>query len=766
MTMSAYDFLSQWFETDPLKATMAASGIIGTFQGVKSPGTAYVLLHHYMGEIDGAFRAWGIPKGGTGGISNAIASAARANGAEIRTEAPVARIQVGGGRATGVVLESGEELEAASILSSVDVRRTFIDLVEPGSIDDEFEAEVRRFKFRGSSGKVNMALDSLPSFTALPGEGEHLRGAISISPSVDDMERAYDDAKYGRFSAQPYIDIVIPTLVDPSMAPPGKHVMSCFVQYAPYNLDPSLGALGRPARGVRRRGRQPDRRVRAGPALEDPPPPGDDAARHRADDGPDRGQHLPGRALARAAVLQPAGAGLGPLPDADQDLWLCGSSTHPGGGIMGANGRIAALELLRSKGTPLVTGPRPDPAWDAVVIGGGHNALVTAAYLAKGGMRTLVLERRDRVGGAADTTQLAKGIRVPTLAHTVGRLRPSVQKDLRLSRHGLSLVAPDVRVFAPSAGRQRGDALDGRLEDRRGPPRRTRSTTRTNTRSSTSAIRAIGRFLDDLGRTTPPDIKSPGLGDAISGLRLGKSFKGLGRDGSRTVLRVLPMAIADLVAESFENDAVRAALAWRGVRYGAVGPWSAGTAAMLLGDAAGNDGGAAGETVFARGGPGALAEALAAAAREAGVDDSHVRGGHADHLPRRPGDRRRARGRRGDPGRRRRLGRSTRSARSSTSSTRWRSGRRSAGAPATSGRRASWPRSTSRSGSCRSSRPPAATRRSSAAGSSSRPGSTPWSAPSTPRSTAAGASTRSSRRRSRRSPTRRWSRARRPARTS
>ena len=202
MTMSAYDFLNQWFETDPLKATMAASGIIGTFQGVRSPGTAYVLLHHYMGEIDGAFRAWGIPKGGTGGISNAIASAARANGAEIRTEAPVVRIRVQGGARQRRRPRSGEELEAPTVLSSVDVRRTFLDLLEPGSIDDEFEAEVRRFKFRGSSGKVNMALDALPSFTALPGEGEHLRGAISISPAVDDMERAYDDAKYGRFSAR------------------------------------------------------------------------------------------------------------------------------------------------------------------------------------------------------------------------------------------------------------------------------------------------------------------------------------------------------------------------------------------------------------------------------------------------------------------------------------------------------------------------------------------------------------------------------------
>src|SRR6476620_4301471 len=158
MTMSAYDFLNQWFETDPLKATMAASGIIGTFQGVRSPGTAYVLLHHYMGEIDGAFRAWGIPRGGTGGISEAIASSARSFGAEIRTEAPVARISTKNGHATGVVLASGEELRADAILSSLASRQPFLNLLEPGSLDPSFATEVRRFKFRGSSGKVNLAV--------------------------------------------------------------------------------------------------------------------------------------------------------------------------------------------------------------------------------------------------------------------------------------------------------------------------------------------------------------------------------------------------------------------------------------------------------------------------------------------------------------------------------------------------------------------------------------------------------------------------------
>ena len=258
-------------------------------------------------------------------------------------------------------------------------------------------------------------------------------------------------------------------------------------------------------------------------------------------------------------------------------------------------------------------------SWDAVVIGGGHNALVAAAYLARGGLRTLVLERRERLGGAADTSELGPGIRVPTLAHTVGRLRPSIQRDLGLGKHGLSLIAPEVRVFAPRAD---GGAVTlwsdvaATFEGLRAVSAADAAAYPTFDRD----LRALGRFLDELARSTPPDVASPKLGDALAGLKLGRSFRGLGRDGSRAILRVLPMAVADLVAESCETDALRAAIAWRGVRYGAVGPWSAGTASVLLMDGAGNDGGAAGETVFARGGPGALSDALAAAARAAGAE--------------------------------------------------------------------------------------------------------------------------------------------------
>ncbi|MFL5756723.1 MAG: phytoene desaturase family protein [Chloroflexota bacterium] len=348
MTMSAADFLDQWFETDPLKATMAASGIIGTFQGIRSPGTAYVLLHHYMGEIDGAFRAWGIPKGGTGGISEAIASAARAAGAEIRTETPVARIRMRGDRATGVTLADGEEIDSSAVLSSVDAKVTFLDLVEPGTLDTSFEDEVRRIKFRGSSGKVNLAIDGLPDFTSLPGQGEHLRGAISISPSMDEMEQAYDDAKYGRWSRRPYIDMIIPTLVDPQMAPPGKHVMSCFVQYAPYQLDPSLVSWddNREAFGDT----VVDRIAEFAPNIRDVI-----VGRQvltpldiERTIGLTEGNIFQGELSLEQLFFNRPVPGYARFRTPIRDLWLCGSATHPGGGIMGANGRLAAIEVLKT----------------------------------------------------------------------------------------------------------------------------------------------------------------------------------------------------------------------------------------------------------------------------------------------------------------------------------------------------------------------------------------------------------------------------------
>ena len=345
MTMSAADFLDQWFETDVLKATMSASGIIGTFLGVRSPGTAYVLLHHYMGEIDGAFRAWGFSRGGTGAISNAIASAAREAGVEIRTEAPVAKILVKNGRAAGVVLESGEEIQAAAVSSSVDPNLTFLKMIEPHELPGEFLDEVRRYKYRGSSGKVNLALDALPEFTCLPGTGLHLRGAISISPSVDYMERAYDQAKYGEFSRHPYIDIVIPSLTDPSVAPPGKHVLSCFVQYAPYTLregnwDASREAFGDAVLDTIAEHAPNLKKIIIGRQVLTPL----DMERMI---GLTQGNIFQGElSLEQLFFLRPV-PGWAKYRTPVRHLYMCGSATHPGGGIMGAPGRLAAMEILK-----------------------------------------------------------------------------------------------------------------------------------------------------------------------------------------------------------------------------------------------------------------------------------------------------------------------------------------------------------------------------------------------------------------------------------
>lgn len=347
LTMSAVDFLDQWFETDALKATMSASGIIGTFLGVRSPGTAYVLLHHYMGEIDGAFRSWGLSRGGTGAVSNAIAGAARRFGAEIRTEAPVAHILTRAGRATGVALANGDEIHADIVVSSVDPRLTFERFLDAKELPDEFMEGVRRYKYRGSSGKVNLALDALPDFICLPGPGEHLRGAISISPSVDYMERAYDEAKHGAFSSRPYIDMVIPTLSDSSLAPPGKHVMSCFVQYAPYHL--KAGDVWDDAR-----------REAFGDAVIDAiavhAPNIRNIIRHRQvltpldierEFGLSEGNIFQGElSLEQLFFLRPV-PGWAQYATPIQKLYMCGSATHPGGGIMAAPGKNAAEKILK-----------------------------------------------------------------------------------------------------------------------------------------------------------------------------------------------------------------------------------------------------------------------------------------------------------------------------------------------------------------------------------------------------------------------------------
>ena len=303
-----------------------------------------------MGEIDGSFRAWGLSKGGTGQVAVAIADAARSFGAEIRTEAPVSEILVKDGAARGVVLEGGEELTAPVVISGVDPRRTFLGMVGEKHLDSEFATQIKRFKLRGSSGKVNLALDGLPDFTCLPGDGVHLRGDITIAPSIDYLERAYDDAKYGAYSRRPFLDVVIPSLTDPSVAPPGKHVMSIFVQYAPYHLKEG------PAHWENIREEFGDTVIAT---LAEYAPNLPDLILHRhvvtpwdleQTYGLSEGNIFHGElSLEQLAFLRPA-VGWSRYRTPIRNLWMCASGTHPGGGIMAAPGALCARTILGDDG--------------------------------------------------------------------------------------------------------------------------------------------------------------------------------------------------------------------------------------------------------------------------------------------------------------------------------------------------------------------------------------------------------------------------------
>jgi phytoene dehydrogenase-like protein len=353
LTMSAVDFLDLWFESDVLKAPMSVSGIIGTMLGVRSPGTAYVLLHHYMGEIDGAFRSWGFAKGGTGGVSQAVASAARGCGAEIRTEAPVERLLIRNGRAEGVVLENGDEIRSKLVVSGLDPRRTFLGLVGEAHLDPDFVTGINRFKFRGSSGKVNLAVDRLPEFACRPstnGVADHLRGDIAIAPSIAYLEEAYDEAKYGSFSRRPYLNVVIPSVMDPSVAPPGKHIVSCFVQYAPYHLKEGPESW-------------PEHRERFGDTVVDTLaeycPGFKESIVYRQvltpwdleqEFGLTEGNIFHGELSPEQLLFQRPVSGWARYRTPIRGLWMCASGTHPGGGVMGAPGMLAARAILESGG--------------------------------------------------------------------------------------------------------------------------------------------------------------------------------------------------------------------------------------------------------------------------------------------------------------------------------------------------------------------------------------------------------------------------------
>jgi phytoene dehydrogenase-like protein len=349
LTGPARAVLDGWFESDVLKATLATDAIIGAMASPSTPGTGYVLFHHVMGETDGRRGVWGYVRGGMGGLTQALARAARDLGVAIRCEAPVARILTRGGRVTGVALESGEEHRAPIVASSADAHVTFRRLLAPEALPPAFRAAVGRISYESASLKINVALGELPSFRACPGTspGPQHRGTIHVCPGLDYIERAFDDAKYGRPSERPVLECTIPSVVDPTVAPPGRHVMSIFVQYAPYTLrdggwdrmreafaDRCFALLDEYAPNFSRSVLA--RQVLAPPDLE-------------------RVFGLTGGNIFQGAMTPGQLFSLRPVPGWASyrtpvaGLFLCGAAAHPGGGVMGAPGYNAAREILRAR---------------------------------------------------------------------------------------------------------------------------------------------------------------------------------------------------------------------------------------------------------------------------------------------------------------------------------------------------------------------------------------------------------------------------------
>lgn len=347
LPMSVAELLDDTFESDVLKGTLGAGGITNIMQGPRSGGTAFVMLHHLVGSPAGHFRARPLPRGGVGSLATALVAAGKAAGVQIRTGTSVARIEVQKGRVIGVCLDGGEQVPARRVISGADPKRTLLGLLDPGLLSPEFVRAAQNIKFKGIKAKVNLAVSSLPSFTALPGDGEHLRGAISISPSLDYLERAYDDAKHGRVSARPYMEIRIPSLADPSLAPKGAHVVSIAVQYAPYRLtggwtdvrrealgDAVVAALAQYAPGIERSVVQ--RQVLT---------PRDIELRFGLTEGHTYQGEL---TLDQILFMRPV-PGWSRYRAPVAGVYLCGSGTHPGGGIAGASGYNAAREVLKDR---------------------------------------------------------------------------------------------------------------------------------------------------------------------------------------------------------------------------------------------------------------------------------------------------------------------------------------------------------------------------------------------------------------------------------
>jgi phytoene dehydrogenase-like protein len=348
-TQSARDFLDGWFESPELKASLATDGVIGARGGPSTPGTAYVLFHHCMGQAAGKRGLWGFVRGGMGSVTEALASVCRRRGVEIQTGAPVERILVRDGRAGGVVLDGGAEIDADVVVSNADPKRTFLHLLAGDAVPDGFRREIEGIKTEGVAMKINLALAGLPDFRARPGAspGPQHRATIHIGPTMDYIDRAWGDAQLGRPSTQPFLDVTIPTTYDPSLAPPGKHLMNIFVQYTPYRLAEGTWDETKEAYA--------DRVIAT---LAEYAPNLPDLIVHRQVLTPldlERDFALTGGDIFHGEMTLDRLFFMRPLPGWAQyrtpvrSLYLCGSGTHPGGGVMGAPGYNAAREILRDR---------------------------------------------------------------------------------------------------------------------------------------------------------------------------------------------------------------------------------------------------------------------------------------------------------------------------------------------------------------------------------------------------------------------------------
>ncbi|MGH9845119.1 MAG: phytoene desaturase family protein [Blastocatellia bacterium] len=352
MTQSVRDFLDERFESDEIKTTLATDGVIGTNGGPATPGTAYILLHHVMGGAAGARGLWGFIRGGMGAISNALAESAKSKGAVIRTNAEVDHVLVKEGRATGVVLKSGEEIHAQVVVSNADPKRTFLKLVEPGHLEEDFRRSIEAFRVEGCSVKINLALDALPNFTAFPNRSDREvnlphKTTMHVCPTMDYVDRAWEDAKQGRVSTNPMLECTIPTAYDDSIAPAGKHIMCIFAQYGPYTLRDAVWDEGLKNRFANR----------CIDALVDYAPNIKDIILHRqvispldleTEYGLTGGNIFHGEMdLDQLFFMRPV-AGWAKYRTPIRNLYLCGSGTHPGGGVMGAPGYNAAREILKA----------------------------------------------------------------------------------------------------------------------------------------------------------------------------------------------------------------------------------------------------------------------------------------------------------------------------------------------------------------------------------------------------------------------------------